>query len=222
MSTQTFNESGHAFRQKFGSNLNCSQKANAEYSQIYFHINKTTKSWEYTSRDWQRRKQWSGWLTTGEIPTALTKLHLPMVLALLAVLCFLLISLFGGRWCSFAQMGFSLERLTRPRNTIVTNFFIIALMLLQALELIVMPSWEDLWNRHRCMRWKSAAEMTWEEKTLAVCVVQGGRGKRELEWNKQLQTVEKERESGTPRVEGGAGCRQVLLLESPSSSLLCQ
>lgn len=132
-----------------------------------------------------------------------------MVLALLTTLRFLLISFFGGRWCSFAQMGFSLERLTRPRNTRVTNLFIIALPLLQAWDLIVMPSRADLWNRRRGVHLRSAAEETWEEKTLAVCVIQGGRGARERA--REKQTVrERERESQG----GGGGCRQVLLLEN--------
>ena len=119
------------------------------------------------------------WLTTAEIPTALTKFRLPMVLALLTALRFLLISFFGGRWCSFAQMGFSLERLTRPRNTIVTNLFIIALPLLQAWDLIVMPSRADLWNRQRCVCLKSAAEETWEEKSTRCMCNSGREGERE-------------------------------------------
>lgn len=107
------------------------------------HMNQINRSCQYTLLEWQYRKHWFRRLTTGEIPTALTKLRLPMVLALLAALRFLLISFFGGRWCSFAQMGFSFERLTRPRNTIVTNFFIIALPLLQAWERTVMPSRQE-------------------------------------------------------------------------------
>lgn len=62
-----------------------------------------------------------------------------MLLALLTALRFRLISFFGGRWCSFAQMGFSFERLTRPRNTIVTNLFIIALPLSQAWDFTITP-----------------------------------------------------------------------------------
>lgn len=65
-------------------------------------------------------------LAPREILTALTKLRRPIVLALLTALRFLLISFFGGRWCSFAQMGFSLEMLTRLRKTMVTNLFIVS------------------------------------------------------------------------------------------------
>lgn len=110
-------------------------------------MNQINRSCQYILLEWQYRKHWFRRLTTGEIPTALTKLRLPMVLALLAALRFLLISFFGGRWCSFAQMGFSFERLTRPRNTIVTNFFIIVLPLLQAWERTVMPSRQEAWKQ---------------------------------------------------------------------------
>lgn len=42
------------------------------------------------------------------------------------------------------------------------------------------------------MHWKCAAEMTWEEETLAVCVVQDGRGGRARV--KQTVTNSRERE----------------------------
>lgn len=86
-----------------------------------------------------------------------------MALARLAALRFFLLSFFRGRWSSFAQMGLSLERLTRPRNTIVTNFFIIPLPLFQKSKLTVMMSQSDGWK----LEWhrKRAADDTWGEKT---------------------------------------------------------
>lgn len=185
MATQTLHEeSGRAISiAKSGvllKRLTKKTKPSQNHLRHTFTLTKSTKSCAYTFRELQLRQQWSRWLTTGGIPTALTKLCLPMVLALLAALRFLLISFFWGRWCSFAQMGFSLERLTRPRNTMVTNFFIIALLLLQAREPNVTPSRENPSNSERCAHWKSAAEETWEEgekkKTLAGCLIRWGGG----------------------------------------------
>lgn len=126
-------------------------------------------------------KSAKGW-TSREIPTALTKLRLPMALVRLAALRFFLVSFFTGRWCSFAQMGLSLERLTRPRNTIVTNFFIMPLLPVQKSDPTVTTSqsegWKHGWRVHR----NRAADETWDEKkTLAVCVIQARRGQLESE-----------------------------------------
>lgn len=98
-------------------------------------VNKACWSRDHTLGQSRRRQQRSTWWTSGGIPTALTKLRLPMALARLAALRFFLVSFFRGRLCSFAQMGLSLERVTRPRNTIVTNFFIITLPLFQKSKL---------------------------------------------------------------------------------------
>lgn len=78
------------------------------------------------------------------IPTALTNARLPKLLLFLIALRLLLISFFGGRWCSLAQMGFSLERLTRPRKTTVTNLFIIAPRLLWSQHGIFTPFQTEL------------------------------------------------------------------------------
>lgn len=106
-------------------------------------VNKTCWSCDCTTGQKQRRQQSAKKWTSGEIPTALTKLRLPIALARLAALRFFLVSFFTGRWCSFAQIGLSLERLTRPRNTIVTNFFIMPLLSVQKSELTVMGSLSD-------------------------------------------------------------------------------
>lgn len=108
-----------------------------------------------------------------------------MALARLAVLRFFLVSFFRGRWCSFAQMGLSLERLTRPRNTIVTNFFIILLPLFQRSKLTSTTSQSDGWEHERRVHRKRAAHQTWGEKThlpFVSCRQGGGsqsRNKRE-------------------------------------------
>lgn len=127
-------------------------------------VNRTCWSCDCTTGPKQRRQQSAKRWTSGEIPTALTKLRLPTALARLAALRFFLVSFFTGRWCSFAQIGLSLERLTRPRSTIVTNFFIMPLLPGQKSELAVAGSLSDGWKHGWRAQRNRAADETWDEK----------------------------------------------------------
>lgn len=138
--------------------------------------NKACCPCDYTTGQEQRRQQWSKWWTSGEIPTALTKLRLPMALARLAALRFFLVSFFRGRWCSFAQMGLSLERLTRPRNTIVTNFFIIPLPLFQKSKLTVTHPKVTAGSTSGACIAKELPTRLGLKNTLAVFVISGKEG----------------------------------------------
>lgn len=127
-------------------------------------VNKTCWSRDWTTGQKQRRQQSAERWTSGEIPTALTKLRRPTALARLAALRFFLVSFFTGRWCSFAQIGLSLERLTRPRNTRVTNFFIMPLLSGQESQLTALGSLRDGWKHGRRVHRNRAADETWDEK----------------------------------------------------------
>lgn len=56
----------------------------------------------------------------------LPKWPLPIGFTPLTNVRLLLPSFFGSRWRSFARVVWSFDRLTRPRSTMVTNFFIVA------------------------------------------------------------------------------------------------
>lgn len=118
------------------------------------------------------------WRTMGEIPTALTKLRRPILLFLFAALRFLLIFFFGGGCCPFAQMGLSLERLTRPRSIIFTNLFIMALLLFAVVRLNRYAIASRPLKLTAVRALGNAAEETWKEEKkteLDVQVCEGGR-----------------------------------------------
>lgn len=202
------------FRQKVGLSLNCQCRI------TYPASHELNRSGQHTLLEWQYRKHWFRRLTTGEIPTALTKLRLPMVLALLAALRFLLISFFGGRWCSFAQMGFSFERLTRPRNTIVTNFFIIALPLLQAWERTAMPCRQEARKQTAVRAFGKVLQRRLgrgkKKNTLAENSAREGGRESWTETNSEREVERWRGWESSLRVAGGGGCRQVPLLEKRS------
>lgn len=125
-----------------------------------------------------------------------------MALARLAALRFFLLSFFRGRWCSFAQMGLSLEKLTRPRNTIVTNFFIIPSPLFQKSKLTFAMSLSDSWKHEWRVHRKRAADETWGEKT-HLPLVQFRQGGGSQSQNKREGGRGGQRESRHLRVMGG-------------------